>query len=417
MKKLLWTGLMLIMAWAVCSCGKVKENTETATPTVTAIAEVSETVSGAAVTATPIPSDEAFALADEMIANMTLEQKIGQMFLVDLYQLDKRRTKSGMVQSVTKNMGKSIYRHNVGGVYLMEGNLVSTKQTKKLMEDLQASAVTGGSLYIAVEEDGGGEHSISAKVSQLNDTGYITPQEMGRDMTGEQVYEAGKTIGMELEKVGVNLNLAPVADVGSEKNEPYAMRCLGTEAESVADLLERYVKGMREGGVAVTLKHFPGIGNVPGDCSEEIFENTDSLMTLRNNNFITYSSGIQAGADCVMMSNVSLTEIITDKIPAFMSADIVTNLLRKELKFDGVVMTSPLNDNIIRDTYSVKEVVLQSVNAGCDMLVLPLDFQESYQTLLEAVKSGTIEEKRINTSVRRILQNKIQRGIIKIDNN
>lgn len=236
-------------------------------------------------------------------------------------------------------------------------------------------------------------------------------------MTAEQIYESGKTIGLELSEIGVNLNLAPVADIGSEYNTEYAKRCLGMETQTVADNLKQYVKGMREGGIAVTLKYFPGIGKIQGDCLEEIQENTDSLMTLRNNNFHVYEKGIEAGADCIMMGNVSLPEILTDKTPAFMSEDIVTNLLRKELKFDGVVMTAPLNDNVIRDNYSTQEVVLEAVKAGCDMLVLPLDFQESYEALLDAVKNSVIEEKRIDESVRRILQNKIQRGIITLDNN
>lgn len=420
MKKLLWTGLMLLaFVWCYSSCGRVTEQevSETNKPVATATPLATTTASGTAVTATPVPVDEAYDFADKMVANMTLEEKIGQMFLVDLYQLDKSHTKTGMIQRVSKKMRKTLRRYNVGGVYLMEGNFSSKKQTQKLMKKLQGSVVTGGSLYVAVEEDGGGEHSISAKVAQLKDTGYITPQEMGQNMTGEQIYESGKTIGLELSEIGVNLNLAPVADIGSEYNTEYAKRCLGTETQTVADNLKQYVKGMREGGVAVTLKYFPGIGKISGDCSEEIQENIDSLMTLRNNNFLVYEKGIEAGADCIMMGNVSLPEILTDKTPAFMSEDIVTKLLRKELKFDGVVMTAPLNDNVIRDNYSTQEVVLEAVKAGCDMLVLPLDFQESYEALLDAVKNGVIEEKRIDESVCRILQNKIQRGIITIDNN
>lgn len=415
MKKVLLAVLMIALTGGVCACGTVSEKTKVESPTPTATVEAADTVSGAAVSPTPIPNEEAYALADRMIQNMSLEEKVGQMFLVDLYQLDKRHAKDGMVQETTKNMKKTLHRYNIGGVYLMEGNVESTEQTAEMVEDMQAAVVTGGSLYIAVEEDGGGEYSISAKVPELKDTGYVNPKEMSERMTAQQIYESGKTIGKGLGRIGINLNLAPVADIGSEENSSYAMRCLGTEPEKAEELVGQYVKGMREGGMSVTLKHFPGVGNVSGDFSEEILECTESLMALRNENFLPYAAGIQAGADCVMVSNVSVAQIEDEKTPAFMSANIVTNLLRNELKFDGVVMTSPLNENVIRDNFSAREMVTAAVNAGCDMLVLPIDFQESYQLLVDEVKCGSIKEKRIDESVRRILRNKIQKGIIKYE--
>ena len=172
---------------------------------------------------------------------------------------------------------------------------------------------------------------------------------------------------------------------------------------------------MREGGLGVTLRSFPGIGNVSGDVTEAILENTDSLMTLRDNNFLPYTSGIEAGADCVMVSNVAFPRITVKKIPAFMSQDIVTKLLREELKFEGIIMTSPMNDNVIVNNYTYEFAAVEAVKAGCDMIVLPGNFRECYDALVTAVKEGRIDEKVINTSVRRILQNKLQRGILVLE--
>ena len=101
------------------------------------------------------------------------------------------------------------------------------------------------------------KNSISAKVEDLKDTGYVTPKEMGQNMTANQIYESGKTIAGELTKIGINLNLAPVADLASDQNPSCAMRCLGSDADGVADLLDDFVSGMREGGLSVTLKTFP----------------------------------------------------------------------------------------------------------------------------------------------------------------
>ena len=282
------------------------------------------------------------------------------------------------------------------------------------MADLKES-VSGGALYVAVEEEGGGEHSLSAKVPELKDTGYITQSEMGKNMTEQQAYQTGKTIAGELAGIGINLNLAPVSDLASEINPEYALRCFGKETDKVSEMLRGIVPGMRENGIAVTLKYFPGIGNVPGETTEEILENSDSLMALRKNNFSVYSEGIKAGADCVMVSNVSVNKVTMKKIPAFMSGDIVTSLLREEMDFDGIIMTPPLNDNVIRNKYTAGFVVTEAIKAGCDMLVLPGSLPESYQAVIEAVRTGQIDEKVINTAVRRILQNKILRGILVLE--
>lgn len=412
MKQLRWMGLAVCLMWGLCACafgGQVEKTTGSDKPEASETAEVTAT-------ATPLISeDDAFSEAEDMVKKMTLEQKIGQMFIVDLLQLDEKPSLDGNAYKATTDMKEAIQKYNVGGVYLTKKNINSIKQTRKLTSELQGCVASGSALYVAVEEDGGGANSISSKVEELKETGFVTPQEMGQNMTSQQLYESGKTIAGELTDLGVNLNLAPVADLGSEQNPEYSVRCLGTEAESVSILLKDFVSGMRDSGLGVTLRHFPGIGNVSGDTTEEILENTDSLMTLRDNNFVPYTSGIEAGADCVMVSNVAFSRVTVKKNPAFMSEDIVTKLLREELKFEGIIMTSPMNDNVIRKNYTYEFAAVEAVKAGCDMIVLPGNFKECYDALVTAVKEGRIDEKVINTSVRRILQNKIQRGILVLE--
>ena len=402
MKQLRWMILAMCLVWGLCACGSNNQKEQIPSSNKP---EVTATVS-------PLVSEEyAFSEAEDMVKNMTLEQKIGQMFLVDLLQLDEQPSVDGSAYKATSNMKKNIEKYGIGGVYLTKENINQVKQTKELIRDLESSAVSGSALYVAVEEDGGA-NSISSQVDELKETGYVTPQEMGQNMTPQQIYESGKTIAKELTDLGVNLNLAPVADLGSAENPAYAVRCLGTEPKGVAGVLDDFVSGMRDGGLGVSLRHFPGIGNVSGDVTEAILENTDRLMKLRENNFAPYASGIGAGADCVMVSNVAYPKVTVGKIPAFMSEGIVTKLLREELDFEGIIMTSPLNDNVISNNYTSEFAVVEAVKAGCDMLVLPANFKECYEALIAAVKDGKIDEKVINTSVRRILQNKIQRGIL-----
>ena len=138
MKQLLWMGFMVLFAFGVCACGNTQkeENKETAKPTAT-VSDVSETSSP-----TPISSDEAYLQAEKMLAGMTLEQKVGQMFLVDLYQLDQKRTLDGAARKITADMRKALRQYNVGGVYLTELNITDKNQCRQLVDDLQAEAVT-----------------------------------------------------------------------------------------------------------------------------------------------------------------------------------------------------------------------------------------------------------------------------------
>lgn len=112
--------------------------------------------------------------------------------MVDLLQLDASPSVDGTAYKATDSMKQAIIDYHLGGVYLTKENIKSQKQTKKLVQNLQASVVSGSALYVAVEEDGGGENSISAKVEDLKDTGYVTPKEMGQNMTANQIYESGK---------------------------------------------------------------------------------------------------------------------------------------------------------------------------------------------------------------------------------
>jgi len=152
------------------------------------------------------------------------------------------------------------------------------------------------------------------------------------------------------------------------------------------------------------------------DYTEEILNNENSLMKLRSDEFSVYEEGIKAGADCVMVGSMSVSKITVKEIPAFLSTDIVTSILREELGFEGVVMTPPLNEGVITKNYTSEYVAVEAVKAGCDMIVMPENLEESYEALLSEVRSGRLDEKVINTAVCRILQNKIERGILVLEN-
>lgn len=419
MKRGIWNVMLVMLAVCMCACGKSSDKApaETQAPVATEM-PTSDVVSSPAVKEdeqTQISDTEAFKLAEELLAKMTLEEKIGQMFMLHLSELDDSHTEDGNQYEVTDAMRDILSEYNIGGIYLTQNNIANKQQAKELTKDLQ-SCVSGGAMYVAVEEEGGGSHSVSSKVDELKEGGIHTPLDMSRELSEEQVYEKAKKIASELTSIGINFNLAPVADVGTKENKDYAKRCFGTELKLCESMIENFVSGMREEGISVTLKYFPGIGNVSGEYYMDLLENTDNLMTLRDDNFSLYSAGIKAGADAVMVSNVSVAKVTLSDIPAFMSPEIVTSLLRDELGFEGVVMTPFLDDKMIKDRYTPGFVAVEAVKAGCDILVLPENWKESYDALKKAVERGEITEKVINTAVQRILKNKIRRGILVLEN-
>lgn len=416
MKRGILTALMLFAGIGICACGKSGEQTGSGIPQQTVLVTAAA-VSGQAAGEEdePVISDsEAFSQAEEIIKGMTLEEKIGQMFMVHLSQLDETRTYDGNQYKLTAKMRRQIKKYHIGGVFLTANNIDTEKQTKALTESLKKS-VSGSAMYVAAEEEAGGDYSVSRETDVLSEADLLTPEEMGEKMDARQVYDTCYLIASELEELGINFNLAPVADVASEKNKEYAKRCLGTDPDEVEETLESFVKGMDAGGIGTTLKFFPGVADVSGDFRTELLENTNSLMRMRSGSFSLYSAGIAAGADAVMMSSVSVQKVTVKKIPAFMSTEIVTNLLREEIGFDGVIMTPYLNDPLITGRYTTGFAVVEAVKAGCDMLILPENWQEGYEALIVAVKRGDIDEKVINTAVLRILKNKILRGILVLE--
>ncbi|MCR5691725.1 MAG: hypothetical protein K6G62_05855 [Eubacterium sp.] len=411
MKKLSTLLLLTLATLFLCSCGQGGPAQVTGTPagqkrgggpvSAAAVEDVSET--------------EAFNMAEEIVKNMSLEDKVGQMFMVNLSELDDPEG-SMYSYEATQDMIDALGRYKVGGVILEKRNVKSRRQTVKLTMDLQ-KAVSGPALYVAVEEDGGGDYSISAEVSDLTAGGYNTPAEMGSKMSDVQIEQQGFAIGRQLRGFGINMNLSPVADLSYNKNAEYDKRCLGGDEAEVAELLTAYVEGYRRANMAVTLKYFPGMGQVSGEAENVFLENDQTLMELRENELSVYAEGISAGADCVMVGNVHMTKLVEDRIPAFMSSEVVTKLLREELSFDRVVMTAPLNDSAITDNFSQAYAVTKAAGAGCDLMVKPANLGQAYKALINAVKRGKISEKEINTSVRRILTDKIRRGIVKVNNN
>ena len=162
------------------------------------------------------------------------------------------------------------------------------------------------------------------------------------------------------------------------------------------------VKGLKSQGISACLKHFPGMGSTTQDTDKGLASTDRSAEDFRNNEFQVFQAGIDAGADMVMVSHMAAPSLAGDNTPCSMSPQVVTDLLRKELHFDGVIISDAMNVTAITDYYDAGDAAVQALRAGCDMILMPEDFEKAYNGVLENVQSGVISEERINDSLRRV---------------
>ena len=250
----------------------------------------------------------------------------------------------------------------------------------------------------------------------MKTTKFPSAQEIGQTQTENDVYNMGITIAREIHKLGFNLDLAPVADVKtSDMNQEIGTRSFGDDPDKVAGMVSAFVTGMQEQNISSTLKHFPGQGSSQGDTHKGSVNIDSSINQMRKVDFVPFKAGIEAGADFVMVSHISVSKVTETSEPASMSELIMRTILRDELGFEGLVITDAFDMASITEDYSAGEAALKSLEAGADIVMMPQDLPEAFEAVENAVSSGEYDENLINDSVRRILAKKFQRGIMTLD--
>lgn len=350
-------------------------------------------------------------MAKDITKDMSLKQKIGQLFMVSVYSLDSSGNKSQT--KVTSAMKKTIKKYPVGGILLFSKNVESEKQIKQLTQDLQnASHVP---LFIAADEEGG---TVSRIASKLPDavTQYPQAREIGETYTDQQIAKMGKEQSKQLKALGINMNLAPVADVlSNEDNTEIGNRSFGSDAKEVASIVKTLVKSMQKQQISATLKHFPGSGDALGDTHRGAVETKQTIQELRKKEFLPFESGMDADADAVMVSHLILTNVTDEKEPCSLSERVISDILRDEMEYDGLILTDAMNMNSITDNYSSGEAAVKAVKAGVNIVVMPEDLGQAYKAVKNAVKNGRIKESVVDKAVRRIIYTKLKRGVIPPD--
>lgn len=365
---------------------------------------------------------------DTQLEQMTLEQKIGQMIMPDFRLWDgANHTK------LAPEVGRIIDRFDLGGVILFAENVSETEQTTKLVHDLQEVVEQDPSndipLFVTIDQEGG-------IVTRLG-TGTNLPGNMALGATRSPAYAeaAGGIIGSELHALGINVNFGPVLDVNNNPGNPViGVRSFSSDPNLVGKLGSAMTQGIQEQGVAATAKHFPGHGDTAVDSHYGLPVVDKSLAELKQLELIPFKRAIDEGIDMVMTGHIGMPqiedEVVESKqgtfpLPATLSDDVITGVLREELGYQGLVITDALNMQAIADNFTESEAVIKTFKAGVDIALMPTilrfasdvtKLETIFDDVIKAVESGDLKEADIDRSVERILTLKATRGIWKETN-
>lgn len=354
---------------------------------------------------------------DAQIEYAPLESKVAQLFIVEAETLEFSDDDNFIATGCSRRMKESLNNYPVGGIIIFKKNITGKRQFRRFVDDFQKSSIVP--LFIAADEEGGTIVRL-AKEPSLALPEFESASKVAEG--GEKaVFDMARTIGSYLTEYGVNFNFAPVADINSNPlNTVIGERAFGTDSQTVSKMVAASVEGFHEQNMAVSLKHFPGHGDTVGDTHYGCASSEKNYGQIAGCELKPFISGIKSGADSVMVAHITTPEVHEsgkDKngnyLPATLSYFWQTEVLRRRLGFDGVIVTDSLGMGAITKYYSPEESAVMALKAGTDIILMPKDFIRAYNGILNAVKNGEISEKRINESVRRILLLKIKHGIIK----
>lgn len=326
----------------------------------------------------------------EKINSMTLEQKIGQLFIVGF--------EGDIINDEIIDLVKN---QEVGGLIYFSRNVVDSNQIITLNNEIKAIK-KDIPLFISVDEEGGVVSRVPDEFLKLPSSGYI-----GKFDDENLSYNIGSIIAKELKNLGFNMDFAPVLDIDSNPNNTViGERAFGNNADIVSKLGIKTMEGLRDGGIIPVVKHFPGHGDTDIDSHYGLPIVTKTLEELNNLEFIPFKNAIENGADVVMVSSIILSSIDSE-YPATMSKKVTTDILRNKLNFDGVIATDDMTMGAIMDNYNLTDAVIMAINAGNDLILVCHGYDDiikSISAVKDAVSSNIISEERIDESVYRILK-------------
>ena len=386
----------------------VQQVEETAQPTDEQIEEQIEAIIGEEEEIVPPEIDEDQIIADDVtaepevdpldeyidgiISQMSLEDKVAGVIMTSPEAL------TGVDHATLAGNGTktALETYKVGGLVYDPSNVTAHDQFSDMISGTLEMVQTP--TFFAFPDVGGAD-SILAKDGFYD--AVTNPADTAA--TGEVInaYNNGETIGKALKEIGINVALAPIADISITDGNIIGNKAYGSDPYMVAEYVKSMISGLEASGVTACIKYFPGLGSVTADPAKERAVSDRTETEYRSGEFPVYISAIEGGVKMIMVGNVVVTAF-DDSCPASLSEKIVTDLLRDEFEYKGVIISGNLSDAAVKDYYGAGEAAVLTLKAGCDMVQNPDDFEEAFNAIIDAVNSGVISEERIDDCLRRI---------------
>ena len=356
----------------------------------------------------PVGEQESGDTAARNILNsMTTEEKAAQIFFVTPEAITGVQT----VTAAGDATKAALEKYPVGGLVYFSANLISPEQTRTMLANTWAYSqeVMKVPVYLGVDEEGGTVARVASNPA-FSVTQYQGMRAIGDTGDPSQAYQAAQTISSYLKDLGFNMDFAPDADViTNPENKVIGNRSFGTDPQLVGDMVSAAVKGFRDQAMASCIKHFPGHGGTKGDTHEGYAYTDRTVEQMESAELLPFRSGIEAGVEFIMASHISAPNTPAGDTPASLSSYMLTDLLREQMGYQGLVITDAMNMGAISQQYSSAQAAVQAFQAGADMILMPENFTEAYNGILQAVQSGQITQERLDTSVLRILETKLEK--------
>lgn len=346
-------------------------------------------------------------MSRDILSNMTLEEKVGQMFF---FGMDSLRTdgKTKKTKKLSKSMGEVLEKYQPGGIFLYSKNMKSGTQTEKLIKDLQSHGKIP--MLMGTEERGTKDSKISTvsgmkikdkeEITKLLSSSRETEVEKGASMVASYMKELGFHVNF-LSGIGESVEAKEEKEISYEEQTRW---------------VRAFIRGTQKEGVSTMLFPFPEGISKEGDTRKGSLDIEETISELRKKEFQVFQGAMKEKVDLLTVGHASFSLITESQTPASLSKLMTTEILRKELQYDSIIVTDSMNKKAITDVYSVSDAAVKAVQAGADMLFYPgAEGQEAYEAVLAAVKDEKIEESRIEESVMRIMRVKIGQGLITMD--
>ena len=331
---------------------------------------------------------------DSIMKSMTLDQKIGQLFMVQAYSNLDKKHEDFITEMVTK--------YHVGNLIFMQG----TPEKQALLNNKYQAA---SKLPLLIGFDG--EWGLDMRLKNT----YRFPWNMalGAIRNDSLIEKLGKHIGKHCKRLGIHINFAPVVDINTNPENPIiGNRSFGESKENVTQKAVAFTKGIQNQGVLANAKHFPGHGDTASDSHETLPLVNFDIQRLYSTELYPYKKVFDAGIASVMTAHLSIPSLEPDAaLPSSLSKNVVTNLLQQKLGFLGLVITDGLNMKGATNYATSAEINLAAILAGNDLLLIPQEVPATINLIKKAIELKTLTEERIAISVRKILKAKYWAGL------